>query len=343
MALHGLAYAAGEQTASLEFLHVDGTRLRYFDCGNGTPVLLLHGNGSMLEDFLSSGIIERGTPGHRFIGIDRPGFGYSERPHGRYWGPFEQARLLSQACARLGAERPIVVGHSWGALVALALALANPEAVSGLVLLSGYYYPQPRSDDITLAPPGFELVNDMVRHTVVPLMRRLMAPSTVRHVFAPCAVPERFKEAYSIPLALRPSQTRAVAEEAAILPDAAAMLSRSYRDLKVPVRLIAGTEDRIVDTEKHSRRLHRELAGSTLKCLVHCGHMVHHAAPGEVVAAIAEVSRSGRGAQVQKSSLPSEPAASVDGPMPRDLAETAMLADAPRRHWLHIGEGLVAA
>jgi hypothetical protein len=71
--------------------------------------------------------------------------------------------------------------------------------------------------------------------------------------------------------------------------------------------------------------------------------MVHHAAPGEVVAAIAEVARSGRGAQVQKSSLPSEPAASIGGPMPCERAEAAMLANAPRRHWLHIGEGLVAA
>jgi pimeloyl-ACP methyl ester carboxylesterase len=336
--LHGLAYAAVEQAASLQFLHIEGTRLRYFDCGTGTPVLLLHGNGSMIEDFLSSGILERGTPGHRFIGIDRPGFGYSERPQGRFWGPFEQARLLSQACARLAVERPVVVGHSWGALVALALALENPEDVAGLVLLSGYFYPTPRSDDMALAPPGFELVNDMVRH--MPLMRRLMAPSTVRHVFAPCAVPERFKAAYPIPLALRPSQTRAVAEEAAMLPEAAAVLSRSYRKLALPVRLIAGTEDRIVDTQKHSRRLQREIAGSRLTCLAQCGHMVHHAAPGEVVAAIAEVAGLGHGAGRESAAPARGP---IEAALECDLAPPGLLANAPRRHWLHIGEGLVAA
>ena len=43
-------------------------------------------------------------------------------------------------------ERPIVVGHSWGALVALAMALESPEDVAGLVLMSGYYYPMPRAE-----------------------------------------------------------------------------------------------------------------------------------------------------------------------------------------------------
>ena len=58
-----------------------------------------------------------------------------------HWGPSEQASLLLRALAHLGIERPVVVGHSWGALVALAMALESPEDVAGLVLLSGYYYP----------------------------------------------------------------------------------------------------------------------------------------------------------------------------------------------------------
>jgi pimeloyl-ACP methyl ester carboxylesterase len=54
--------------------------------------------------------------------------------------------LLRHAFAALAIERPIVIGHSWGTLVALALALAQPDAVGGLVLLSGYYQPTLRAD-----------------------------------------------------------------------------------------------------------------------------------------------------------------------------------------------------
>ena len=61
---------------------------------------------------------------------------------------------LRRTLARLGVERPIVLGHSWGTLVALALALDHPEAVRGLVLLSGYYFPTGRLDVWAFAPPA---------------------------------------------------------------------------------------------------------------------------------------------------------------------------------------------
>ena len=271
------------------FITADGARLHYFEKGSGTPVVLLHGNGSMIGDFVSSGITERAATGHRVIAFDRPGFGYSERPRGRRWGPFEQAKLFLRAFSLLGIEQPIVVGHSWGTLVALALALEDPEGVAGLVLLSGYYYPVPRSHTSRLAASGFPVVNDLLRHAALLLGGHLMASDAVRRVFAPCAVPERFKRHYSIPHALRPSQIRAVEEEAEMLADSARTFGELYKELNVPVRLIAGSDDRIVDTDKHSARLHRELGTSTFRNVPGIGHMVHHAAPGEVVAAILAV------------------------------------------------------
>ena len=57
-------------------------------------------------------------------------------------------------CQRLGIERPVVVGHSWGTLVALAWALRRPDEVRGLLLLSGYYYPSLRADVVLFAPPA---------------------------------------------------------------------------------------------------------------------------------------------------------------------------------------------
>jgi len=317
--VRGMALALADQAPAFHFITVDDTRLRYLDSGAGTPVVLLHGNGSMIEDFASSGIMD--APGHRFIAFDRPGFGYSERPRHRDWGPSEQASLLLRTLARLGIERPIVVGHSWGTLVALAMALESPKDVSGLVLMSGYYYPVPRAE--FGVPGAFPFSHAVLRYAVVPFVRRLMAPDTLRRVFAPCAVPERFKRAYPMPLAMRASQLRAVDDEAAMLPNAAKRLSRLYGELSVPVRLIAGSDDLIVDTNEHSARLHRELGASTFHRIARCGHMVHHAAPEEVVAAIAAIGRVGGSSAASR--------LATAGTKP------------PRRNWLHIGESLVAA
>jgi pimeloyl-ACP methyl ester carboxylesterase len=108
-----------------------------------------------------------------------------------------------------------------------------------------------------------------------------------------------------------------------MLLDAAKAFSRLYRELSVPVRLIAGSDDRIVDTIQHSARLHQELGASTFHCVAGCGHMVHHAAPEEVLAAIAAVGRAHWGNALAR------------------LAAAG--AKPPGRNWLHIGEGLVAA
>jgi pimeloyl-ACP methyl ester carboxylesterase len=318
--VRGMVFAAEVQPPVFRFVTVDETRLRYLDSGAGTPVVLLHGNGSMIEDFISSGIMD--APGYRFIAFDRPGFGYSERPSHRSWGAAEQASLLLRALAQLGIEHPTVVGHSWGALVALAMGLQAPEDVAGLVLMSGYYYPIPRAD-IAVPASAFPFTGAVLRHAVVPFVRRLMAPNTVRRVFAPCEVPDRFKRAYPMPLAMRTSQMRAVDEEAAMLFDTARAFCRLYAKVSVPVSLIAGSGDLIVNTEEHSARLHRELGTSTFHRVAGCGHMVHHAAPEDVVAAIAAVSRARRGKPAGR------PPAADTKP--------------PSRHWLQIGESLAAA
>jgi len=74
-----------------------------------------------------------------------------------------------------------------------------------------------------------------------------------------------------------------------MIPAAAALESR-YRDLRMPVIILAGAEDEIVDTNDQSVRLHSAIAQSELKVLPGLGHMLHHFAADQVVAAIDRVS-----------------------------------------------------
>lgn len=62
------------------FIDIDGVRLHYVERGAGDPIVLLHGNGSMVQDFECSGLIDLAAREYRVIAFDRPGFGHSERP-----------------------------------------------------------------------------------------------------------------------------------------------------------------------------------------------------------------------------------------------------------------------
>lgn len=266
------------------FIEVDGVRLHYVERGTGRPVVLLHGNGAMVQDWAISGVLDAVAEDAHVIAFDRPGFGYSERPRDRVWTPAAQAELIAEALRRLGVEKPVVVGHSWGTLVTLALALDHREAVGAVVLLSGYYFPTPRLDVPLLSGPAVPVVGDVMRHTLSPLVGRLMTPAVVRRIFAPAPVAERFA-AFPVELALRPSQLRALAADTALMVPAAAALAQRYGELHLPVVILAGDGDRIVG-HAQAVRLHREIDGSDLRTVPDAGHMVHYLATGTVVTAI---------------------------------------------------------
>src|SRR6202049_3847006 len=177
-----------------QFLEVDGVRLHYVERGSGAPLVLLHGNGSMIQDFESSGLIDLAAKNYRVIVFDRPGFGHSERPRNVVWTPDAQAELIERALDRLGISNAIVLGHSWGASVAVALALKYPGLVRGLVLASGYYYPTARADVLALSAPSIPVVGDVMGHTLSPLISRLVWPLMIAKIFGPKSAPAKFDQ-----------------------------------------------------------------------------------------------------------------------------------------------------
>jgi pimeloyl-ACP methyl ester carboxylesterase len=272
-----------------QFVLVDGLPIHYVARGEGRPVVFLHGNGAMVSDYDSSGVLLLASETYRVIALDRPGFGHTDRPRRHPWGPIAQAELIFGALQELGIEKPIVVAHSWATLVALALAVRYPRDIAGMVLMGGYYFPTPRLDVPLLSPPAIPVIGDVLRYTVSPVLGRLMARRILKRLFAPREISPGFAAAFSTEMALRPSQIRAAAAETGMMIPAAAALSHSYGAIAVPTVIMVGDGDRLVDWEAHSARLHREMPNSRLKIYENVGHMVHHAVPDEVIRAIDEV------------------------------------------------------
>jgi pimeloyl-ACP methyl ester carboxylesterase len=276
------------------FITVDGVRLRYVERGQGAPIVILHGNGGMIEEVLSSGLVDRLARDHRVILFDRPGFGYSERPRTRLWTPMAQARLLRQAILRLGLARATVVGHSLGTQVALSLALLDPGMVKSLVLASGYFFPTARLDVPLFAGPAIPVIGDVMRYTISPALTGLLLPAMYRKIFAPNEVPDRFEAEFPHPLILRPWQLRAASADNTMMIPFAAELQRRYHELQVPVTIICGTEDQVTDIDRQSRRLHDTLPGSRFVPVTGAGHMVHHVATDLVARIVAQAAAGGR-------------------------------------------------
>jgi pimeloyl-ACP methyl ester carboxylesterase len=268
------------------FVEVDGVQLHVVEKGAGAPILLIHGNGVMLDDWIISGLFDELARTHRVIAVDRPGFGHSSRPRGTRWWAQRQADLLAQLLDELDAVPARVVGHSFGGLVAAAMAVHHPGKLSGAVLIGGFYYPEARADIALLvpnAPPG---CGDLLNHTFMPLAGEALRGVMNRKLFGPAPTPRAWRDHFSWGMALRPTRMRAGAADAVNMNRAARRLAPHYEKVALPVTVIAGAGDRIVSPRKHAERLHDALPNSRLVELEGAGHMAHHSRMAEVAAAI---------------------------------------------------------
>ena len=273
-----------------EILDIDGVLVHCVSRGDGPVVVLLHGNGSRSEELESSGLVARLARDHRVLMIDRPGFGHSERPDSVDWTPSAQASLVARVLGQLGVERATVLGHSWGTLVALALALDHPRLVAALVLVSGYYYPTLRPDTLLLSMPAWPVLGTLVRNTTSPVFSRLAWPALRSIAFGPAPAPERFRQLPAWAF-LRPRSLKAAAQESGMMIAQTGALAQRYGELRVPVSILAGESDRIVDPHGQVERLQRELGDAQSTTIPGAGHMLHHADPDLVADAVTEVER----------------------------------------------------
>src|SRR3954453_12710264 len=109
------------------YADVDGLRMHYVDEGDGSPVVCFHGEPTWcyLYRKVARPLIDAG---HRFVAVDMPGFGRSDKPTDRRWYSYDRhvdhvARVLDRLALR---EAPVVV-QDWGGPVGLRWAVEPPD------------------------------------------------------------------------------------------------------------------------------------------------------------------------------------------------------------------------
>ena len=317
-ATRGLIRLARRRAPALgRFVTVDGVRLHLRNEGEGPTVLLIHGaKGSLYDHELELAPLLRDR--YRVITVDRPGSGYSERvPDGserRLGGevprrseppldggssresgsPLVQADLLHELLRELEAAPAIVLGHSAGAPVALALALRHPDDVAGLVTAAGYTH--------AVRPLGTPLARLLRARLLGRLFRAaLLAPAVALagpFVLRRIAAPERAPRAYAraaLALNYDPARSAGDAEDVAAVERDLRLLAPEYPRVTQPLIALHGREDRVLWPQQ-SERLVDAVPGAELRPIAGAGHLLPVTRAAELAAAVDDVAaREARG------------------------------------------------
>jgi pimeloyl-ACP methyl ester carboxylesterase len=272
-------------------IDVEGGRLHVAELGPdgadpARAVVLLHGASGNLED-MRLALAEKLAARHRVILIDRPGHGWSERFGGDAdASPGQQALLVARVLERLGATKPIMVGHSWSGALVTAYALAFPDRISGLILLAAVTHPWPGSIAWYYRLSTTPLFGPLFAHTVTLPIGGMALKHVVTAVFAPHEPPLDYVRRAAIPLVLRPRQFLANARDVAGLKEFVVAQAPRYSEIKTPTVIITYDRDTTVSSRIHSRAIAAMLPNNALIVLQGPGHMPHHSASDAVINAI---------------------------------------------------------
>jgi pimeloyl-ACP methyl ester carboxylesterase len=242
------------------FAEVHGARVRYVELGRGPSVVLLHGFASSLDTWKR--VAPELSSKHRVLALDLKGFGWTDRPAGDY-SPRAQAELVLALMNQRGIDRAAVVGHSWGASIALEMALAHPERVSRLALYSAWAYEEqlPTSFHWARSQGVGELLFEL-------FYKQRPGDKMALAFYDPDNVSEQLVSDVEAALE-RPGTTAAAL--AAVRGQRYELVQRRYPEIAQPTLLLWGREDRVTPLAV-GERLVRDLPNAKLVVYPRCGH-----------------------------------------------------------------------
>jgi pimeloyl-ACP methyl ester carboxylesterase len=281
--LHLVRKAEADYPPAGGSVEVEGLRLHYLDRGEGPPVILIHGLRGSAYDFEVS-ISEGLARDHRVVAFDRPGNGYSDQLPDDRQSLFLEAAQLHAAALKLGLKRPLLVGYSLGAAVAVAYADAYPEDVAGVVTIAGHVMPYRVHVGALAFFAKRPLIAGVASHTLLVPVGRMVGRMLLKRACSPQPMPSSYAEA-SLAMALRPRTFRYAPGELCRSADELRVLARRYSRLPVHVTVLVGRGDAVASVNE-ARYFHERLARSTLVVVPDGGHALHATHPGLVAAAV---------------------------------------------------------
>lgn len=275
--------AGTKPRAQMKSVAANRVALNYVSAGVGRAVVLIHGNPGSHQDFMLS-VFDKLTERYHVLAFDRPGHGHSQRHRSLETTVEVQAAMIRDALRKLSIENPLLVGHSWGGSVALAAAVAYGRELSGIVLLAPAAYPTVSIEWWSHLPRVPWLGKFLVK-TVTPFVGRTVVKGSLRDAYHPQDVHDEYAE-HSATMWIHPERIAAWANDEITLRASLAALSQRYAEIEIPVVIITGDADRVLDPQQHAYPLHEAIKNSKLIVLPQTGHQLPQTRPDAVVSAI---------------------------------------------------------
>ena len=236
-------------------VQVDGRDVRYYQAGNGEPLVVIHGGGGDARSWWKN--IAELSSNYTVFAPDLPGYGGSHRLEGDYYIP-ELTRFIHKFTHELGLDRFNLVGHSLGGGIALNFALEFPRRIKKLVLVSSLCL-------------GREIAF-WVRLFSIPAILNAVGAVVLGVLNAIKWTLERLNPAeYIMPMS--PASVY-VGGAISTFRQQSLVLEERLPEVKVPTLVIWGKKDIIVPV-KHAFRAARAIPGCQVKVFSKVGHDVH--------------------------------------------------------------------
>src|ERR687897_737581 len=230
-----------ESARDTEYLELEGVLIRYNVVGGGPAVVLVHGwlTSSRLWEQLAGRQAQRFT----VYTLDLSGFGESDKPLSGY-GIRNGSRLLYAFCAHFGLTRANIIGHDLGGAMAVKLAADHPDIVGRLVVNSA-----PADENQIDLPTMLWLVTVPVVGPIFYALGRVALP--VRRLWMRPFVADSDDLTDVIVDDAGRSTPAAVSKTLSISRRelSRGRLARQARIIKIPLLVVAGEEDQIVDPQ----------------------------------------------------------------------------------------------
>jgi pimeloyl-ACP methyl ester carboxylesterase len=257
-----------------KFIDLYGERIHYVDRGSGPPIVMIHGLAGNLRNYTYA-LVDRLTNDFRVIALDRPGSGYSPRSHKTPASLAAQSSTIALLIKTLGLVSPLVVGHSLGGAVSLALALDYPETVGALALIAPLTQVRPQ---VPKAFRGLDIHSPLVRAIVANTVATPIAIKTgkavVTGIFKPEPVPEDFAVRGGGLLGMRSEGFYASSSDMIEVHRGMADLVSRYPQLELPISVLFGTEDAILNYKVFGEGFVAQVPQAKLTLIEGAGHML---------------------------------------------------------------------
>jgi pimeloyl-ACP methyl ester carboxylesterase len=267
----------------------NGIAIRYFEFGNGKPIIFLHGFG--VSSYSWRYISEYFKSKYQIILIDLKGFGLSDKPIDYHYSILDQAEVIFKFIKGNSIQNACLVGHSLGGAIALATYIKIHEAgmrsIEKLILIDSAGDKQ--------KVPGFIA---LLQTPIINHISFLTIPSHVstkivlkKVFFEDSKITDEVVKTYASYVELPGARHAFIETAKQISPKNFRGIVQKFKNIEIPVLIIWGKEDEIVPLSV-GKKLESEIPNSQLIIIPQTGHAPHEENPSETIKIISDFLKS---------------------------------------------------